>query len=83
MSVRDERAAAIIRRHRSLADDFTRALPLLLDDLEAIDAAHAEPTGVLKFEGELTEEQVTVLRGKLADVVKPPAKPAPRRRART
>jgi hypothetical protein len=36
MTVRDERAAALTRRYRDLADDFTRALPLLLDDLEAI-----------------------------------------------
>lgn len=40
MSIRDERAAALIRRHRDLSDDFTRALPGLLDDLEAIDASH-------------------------------------------
>jgi hypothetical protein len=40
VTVRDERAAALIRRHRDLSDDFTRALPGLLDDLEAIDAAH-------------------------------------------
>lgn len=37
MTVRDERAAALTRRHRDLSDDFTRALPGLLDDLEAID----------------------------------------------
>jgi hypothetical protein len=40
MTVRDERAAALIRRHRDLSDDFTRALPGLLDEMEAIDEAH-------------------------------------------
>jgi hypothetical protein len=42
LSIRDERAAALTRRHRDLADDFTRTLPLLLDDLDAIDAAQPE-----------------------------------------
>ena len=45
MTARDERAAALIRRHRDLADDFARTLPLLLDDLDAIDARHAPAPG--------------------------------------
>lgn len=39
MSIRDERAAAITRRYRDLSDNFTRALPGLLDELENIDEA--------------------------------------------
>jgi hypothetical protein len=61
VTVRDERAAALIRRHRDLSDDFTRALPGLLDDLEAIDAAHAEPSGWIKVDGELTEAEAALL----------------------
>jgi hypothetical protein len=62
-SLRDARAGALIRRHRDLADDFTRALPLLLDDLDAIDEAHGLD-GIVKFEGELTEEQIAEFREK-------------------
>lgn len=46
-SLRDARAGALVRRHRDLADDFTRTLPLLLDDLDAIDREHqAGPVAV-------------------------------------
>jgi hypothetical protein len=37
MGIRDDRAAAIRRRLRDLGDDHARAMPLLLDDLDAID----------------------------------------------
>jgi hypothetical protein len=90
MTVRDERAAALVRRHRDLSDDFTRALPGLLDDLEAIDAAHAVPTGVIKVDGEMTEAEAALLAREMARtteaaadlVLRPgaPVKPAPRRR---
>lgn len=90
MTVRDERAAALIRRHRDLSDDFTRALPGLLDDLEAIDRAQV-PTGVIKFDGTLTPEQEAEFRAEFyrragvpeaapAEQPAAPAKPAPRRR---
>lgn len=47
MSIRDERAAAITRRYRDLSDNFTRALPGLLDELENIDEAHPVPVADL------------------------------------
>lgn len=59
--LRDARAAAVTRRHRDLTDDFARALPLLLDDLDAIDRAHV-PDGVISFGGEMTDEQVAEFR---------------------
>ena len=40
MNIRDARSAAITRRYRDLTDNFSRMLPLLLDDLDAIDEAH-------------------------------------------
>lgn len=40
MGIREDRAAAIRRRFRELADDYMAALPKLLDDLDAIDDAH-------------------------------------------
>lgn len=44
-AVRDARAAAVRRRWRDLSDDLARALPLLLDDLDAIDAAQMPREG--------------------------------------
>ncbi len=41
MSLRDDRAAAVRRWAPLLADDQARALPRLLDALEAVDARHA------------------------------------------
>ena len=88
-SVRDQRADAIRRRHRDLADDFSRGLPLLLDDLDAIDQEHAERAA----DGEMTEADAALLaremgrtREAAAELVQQPAKPAtaartaPRRR---
>lgn len=91
MSVRDQRAAAIRRRYRDLADDFSRGLPLLLDDLDdldAIDQAHAAPAVVVDLDVELTEGQAAELREQVAEAVKPQpaakppsaARPATRRR---
>lgn len=46
-SVRDQRAAAIRRNWRDLQDDLRRALPRLLDDLDAIDRHEfAERNGI-------------------------------------
>lgn len=59
--LRDARAAVLTRWHRDLADDFTRALPLLLDDLERIDREQV-PDGVITAPAELSEEELTELR---------------------
>lgn len=77
MTLRDARAAALIRRHRDLADDFTRTLPLLLDALDAIDREHV-PDGIIKFEGELTPEQEAEFRAEFYKRAEtPPEPPAP------
>lgn len=76
MSIRDERAAAITRRYRDLSDNFTRALPGLLDELETIDEAHnlselprtgaeaakwAQPAHAGAADGEMTEAEAALL----------------------
>lgn len=47
MTIRDDRAAAIRRRLRDLGDDHARAMPLLLDDLDAIDDKHGPADSVI------------------------------------
>ena len=67
MSLRDERAAAIRRHYRQLADSLTEALPALLDELENIDEAHG-PEPFLTMGGrkvELTPEQEERIRAAL------------------
>lgn len=56
MSVRDEYAAAVRRNLYDLGCNWDRWLPRLFEAWDAIDEAHV-PGGVIKFEGEITEEQ--------------------------
>jgi hypothetical protein len=82
VTVRDDRAAALIRRHRDLSDDFTRALPGLLDDLEAIDAAHdgMRPGGLAETVANMTEAQWADLKARVpvGDDTPPPATADPK-----
>lgn len=69
MNLRDARAAALTRWHRDLADNFTAALPKLLDDLERADRDHVPPLTV-DMSGDLTEEQLAGLRAKFAEAIR-------------
>lgn len=42
---RDDWAALLTRWHRDLGDNFAAVLPRVLDDLEAVDRAHADDPG--------------------------------------
>lgn len=53
--LRDARAALLRRWHRDMSDDFSRALPKVLDDLERIDR-EAEPELKINFSGMSEEE---------------------------
>jgi hypothetical protein len=56
VSVRDKREAVLTRWHGDLRDDFRRALPLVLDDLDAIDAAGGDLEEARAEAGELRHE---------------------------
>lgn len=71
MTVRDERAAALIRRHRDLSDDFTRALPGLLDDLEAIDQAHSYGSELAAARAEVARLRELLNEARIADPDEP------------
>lgn len=72
--LRTQRATAIKGRIRDLGDDFGRALPLLLDDLEAIDAANASRgRPYAKADEDAVQAEV-------AQPAVPARTPAPRRR---
>ena len=70
MDLREKRIAILTRWHRDLADDFTRALPRVLADLEAADREHAAPV-IASFDGELGEGEMAALEEKFTAIVKP------------
>jgi hypothetical protein len=76
MAIRDERRAKIRARLRALADDAERGTEALLDDLDAIDAAHAVPAGVIGPCEDLTEEQAAELRENWRSLAAGPPGPA-------
>lgn len=66
MTVRDERAAVLRRWNRDLGDNFTAVLPRLLDDLEAIDAAHGGQLAAGAADAALAHERELMARGDLS-----------------
>ena len=69
--LRAARAAAIRRRWRDLCDDLHRALPLLLDELDALDQAQLATGGHVSAE----------LAAAVTSEPEPPSRPQPRSRA--
>lgn len=68
MNIRQQRAETIRKWHRQLTDDFHATLPLILDELEAIDNQH-QP---LTLEGTPTPQQTEAFKTQLAEAFKQP-----------
>lgn len=65
MSIRDDRAAAVRRYYRDLGDSLHRALPGLLDALDAIDAKHGTgPVSVKREDDAPTDAQIEAWAGR-------------------